>query len=180
MKPDLIITKISAEEADAFREFSSRTFLEAFAHLNTGSDIHIYMSKAFSREQLLSELQNPESEFYFVRSGDQIMGYLKLNSGQTQTDLKESNGIEIERIYVDKNFQGQQIGKLLLDKALDVAKEKNMDYIWLGVWEENKNAIRFYERHGFIATGTHPFLLGNDWQTDIIMRFEIIIPNRKS
>ena len=167
------ILKILPEEVNELQAFSSHTFYISFAHLNTESDIQLYMDKAFNTDQLLSELQNPESELYFARLGEQIVGYIKLNSGQTQTDLKEKEGLEIERIYVDQNFQGKQIGKLLLEKTMEIAKEKNKTYIWLGVWEKNSGAIRFYERHGFVQTGSHPFLLGNDWQTDLIMKKSI-------
>lgn len=40
----------------------------------------------------------------------------------------------------------------------------------LGVWEHNHRALRFYEKNGFIAFGTHIFQLGNDQQTDILMK----------
>lgn len=41
---------------------------------------------------------------------------------------------------------------------------------WLGVWERNDRAIRFYARHGYERCGEHVFQLGDDAQTDYIMQ----------
>jgi ribosomal protein S18 acetylase RimI-like enzyme len=87
--------------------------------------------------------------------------------------LKEENGLEIERIYVLKEYQGRKAGKLLLEKALEAAAEGNKAYVWLGVWEENTAAIGFYERYGFREFNRHVFRLGNDEQTDIMMRLAL-------
>ena len=98
------------------------------------------------------------------------MGYLKLNGGNSQTELKDERTLEIERIYVLSSWYGKQVGQLLYNKAIEVALELNADYIWLGVWEENQRAIRFYERNGFVAFDKHIFRLGDDEQTDIMMK----------
>lgn len=129
-----------------------------------------YLSRQFSGAQLLTELNDNNSTFYFALQGDQITGYLKLNSGAAQTELQEEHGVEIERIYVLKTFQRRQIGQMLLDKAIQYARKKNAVYIWLGVWENNTQAIRFYNKNGFVEFDRHLFLLGEDRQTDIMMK----------
>jgi ribosomal protein S18 acetylase RimI-like enzyme len=124
-------------------------------------------------EKLTAELNDPNSEFLFAMRNDEVAGYLKINYGASQTDVKDDQSLEIERIYVLENFKGKGIGKSLYAKATEIAYGKNLDYIWLGVWEENHNALSFYRKLGFAEFGRHIFKLGDDKQTDIMMRIEL-------
>ena len=98
---------------------------------------------------------------------------MKINFCDSQTELKDNKALEIERIYVVNAFHGKRVGKLLYDKAITIAKEKGVEYVWLGVWEENMRAIRFYTKNGFVAFDKHIFKLGDDEQTDIMMRLKL-------
>jgi hypothetical protein len=132
-----------------------------------------YLENGFSTEKLTEELTDQNSEFYFAELDGKIIGYLKVNVGQSQTEIKDKNALEIERIYVLKEFHGKRVGQILYDKAIQLAKEKSVEYVWLGVWEQNPRAIRFYEKNGFEAFDKHIFKLGNDEQTDIMMKLKI-------
>jgi ribosomal protein S18 acetylase RimI-like enzyme len=103
----------------------------------------------------------------------EIIGYLKINFGKAQTELMDSNAAEIERIYVLKQFQGKKVGHLLLEKAMGIAHKMKVKYLWLGVWEKNIGAIGFYRKHGFKEYDKHIFKLGDDNQTDILMKVEL-------
>ena len=98
------------------------------------------------------------------------MGYLKLNTARAQTEPQAANALEIERIYVLGSYHGGGVGQALYHHAMSVAEDRKASYVWLGVWEHNHRALRFYEKNGFIAFGTHIFQLGNDQQTDILMQ----------
>ena len=100
-----------------------------------------YLSHAFSKEQLQKELSNPASEFYFARQGKVEIGYLKVNTGEAQNEYQQESALEIERIYVKKEYQGRKIGQLLFEKGIALARKKHVDFVWLGVWEENSKAI---------------------------------------
>lgn len=167
------IREVNLHDLEILAEIGKQTFSETFASANSESDMAAYLEKSFSMETLKSELMDPEALFYFVENAEQIIGYLKLNTGQAQTELKQKNALEIERIYVLKEFQRQKVGQLLFEKAIEVAKKKNVEFLWLGVWEENPKAIRFYEKNGFKAFDKHAFLLGTDEQTDILMKLEL-------
>ncbi|HRE51302.1 MAG TPA: GNAT family N-acetyltransferase [Flavitalea sp.] len=78
------------------------------------------------------------------------------------------NTMDIQRATVGKN-----IGQLLYKKALQIAREKKADYIWLGVWEQNQRAINFYTKNGFVPFGTHVFKPGDAEQTDIMMKLDV-------
>ena len=132
-----------------------------------------YLEEGFSIERLTAELTNSSSEFYFAVLDNQVIGYLKLNSGESQTELKDSKALEIERIYVLKEYHGRKVGQLLYEKAMQVARQTDADYVWLGVWEENPRAIRFYKKNGFVEFDKHIFRLGDDEQTDIMMKLPL-------
>lgn len=129
-----------------------------------------YVEESLSEKKLSDEMNNPSTSFYFAVEETNVIGYLKLNKGSAQTELKDDASLEIERIYVLSAYHGKQVGQLLYAKAIEVAHQLHMKYVWLGVWEENKRAIKFYEKNGFVAFDTHIFMLGEDEQTDIMMK----------
>ena len=167
------IRKINIDDLEALRNLSIQTFKETFEEVNTEEDMQKYLDENLSIEKLKTELENPNSEFYFAENNDEILGYLKLNFKDAQTEKLEENHFEIERIYVLKTFLGQKIGQILFDKAIEIGREKNLEYVWLGVWEENHRAIRFYGKNGFEIFGKHDFVLGEDVQTDLLMKMKI-------
>ena len=132
-----------------------------------------YFEEGFSDEKLTAELTDENSEFYFAIFDNEVIGYLKINFGASQTELKDNKALEIERIYVSKEFHGKSVGQLLYIKAIEIAKEQNSEYVWLGVWEENHRAIQFYKKNGFVEFDKHIFKLGNDEQTDIMMKLKL-------
>jgi ribosomal protein S18 acetylase RimI-like enzyme len=164
------IKEVSINDIVELQKISRQTFHETFAKLNSEENMAKYLEEELSIEKLTAELNNTNSAFYFAVYNAQVIGYLKLNFGESQTELKEQKAVEIERIYVLKEFHGQHIGQLLYDKAIQVARKKNAEYVWLGVWEENTKAINFYKKNGFIEFDKHIFLLGDDAQTDIMMK----------
>ena len=167
------IRKINIDDLETLRNLSIQTFKETFEEVNTEEDMQKYLDENLSIEKLKSELENPNSEFYFAENNDEILGYLKLNFKDAQTEKLEENHFEIERIYVLKTFLGQKIGQILFDNALEIGRKKNLEYVWLGVWEENHRAIRFYGKNGFEIFGKHDFVLGEDVQTDLLMKMKI-------
>lgn len=166
----IIINKASVEDLETIKEIGVQTFSETFAESNSEEAMKTYLEQSFNTEKLKSELNNPDSHFYLAWEEDVPVGYLKLNSGAAQTELQDKTALEIERIYVKKSHHGQKVGQLLYDQALETAKNLQKKYLWLGVWEKNPRAIRFYEKNGFEVFGNHTFRLGDDEQTDLMMK----------
>ncbi|MDO6604291.1 GNAT family N-acetyltransferase [Arenibacter palladensis] len=150
-----------------------RTFIEAFEKDNKPEDFKIYLDSAFGEETLRKELQDINSAYYFIYLDSSLVGYIKLNENEAQSDIKDINSIELERIYVLAEFQGRGIGEWILRQVITIAKVKNRSYVWLGVWEHNPKAIKFYQRLGFYKFGSHPYFIGSDEQTDWLMRLDI-------
>lgn len=167
------LKKVTLNDIDQLQKIGRQTFFETFAESNTEENMKEYLENSFSTEKLHSELNNPNSEFYFAVEEDTVIGYLKINFGASQTELKDDKALEIERIYVLKEFHGKKVGQLLYEKAIQIAKETKSDYVWLGVWEENHRALAFYKKNGFVEFDKHIFKLGNDEQTDIMMKLQL-------
>lgn len=170
---DIVIRKVTLEDLNLLQEIGRKTFFETFSESNTKENMIKYLEDGFSIEKLTEELNSEHSEFYFAVLEGKVIGYLKLNFGQSQTELQDSSSLEIERIYVLQEYHGKKVGQILYDKAMQVASEKKVSYVWLGVWEENPGAIRFYQKNGFVEFDKHIFVLGDDEQTDIMMRKDL-------
>lgn len=171
---NIVIKKITLNDIGQLQKIGRQTFKETFSESNSEENMKNYLEEGFSNEKLTNELNDANSEFYFATVDNEVTGYLKLNFGDSQTELKDSKSLEIERIYVSREFHGKSIGQLLYDKAILIAKEKKSEYVWLGVWEENSRAISFYKKNGFVEFDKHIFKLGNDKQTDIMMKLKLI------
>ena len=172
---NIVIKKVKLGNINELQLIGIKTFQETFAAGNTEEDMQMYLNESFSTQKLTQELTNGNTEFYFVVNNDEIIGYLKVNFMGSQTELKYNKSLEIERIYVAKEFYGKKVGQMLYEKAVQIAKKINAEYIWLGVWEKNLRALSFYRKNGFVAFDKHIFKLGNDNQTDIMMK--VILKN---
>lgn len=167
------IKKVTLSDISELQSIGRQTFSETFADGNTESDMKKYLAKNLSFDKLKSELDVPDSEFYFAIAHNQVIGYLKLNFGKAQTERIDLNALEIERIYVLKEFHGKKVGQILHEVALQTAISLKADYVWLGVWEKNFRAIHFYKKNGFVEFSKHIFKLGDDEQTDIMMKLNL-------
>jgi len=167
------IRQISLIDLPALQTISRKTFVETFAVGNSEENLANYLAEGFSAEKLSAELENKNSQFYFAETDGRVLGYLKVNTGKAQSEQQNPDALEIERIYVLQEFQGKEVGLALYVKALSIAQELKAPYIWLGVWEHNPRAIRFYEKQGFVKFDKHIFQLGDDAQTDILMKLSL-------
>ncbi len=167
------IKKATIFDLEIIQEISKLTFIETFAAENSPENMVNYIRENFNPEQMSSEINNPESSFYLAVLENETIGYLKINFSNAQTEKQKENTLEIHRIYVLQAFHGKKVGQLLLDEALKIAKIMAVDFVWLGVWEENHRALQFYSKNGFVKFDQHVFTLGNDIQTDLLMQLEI-------
>lgn len=170
MMENLQIQPVTTTDLEVLREIGIATFTETFGPHNAKAQMDRYIVASFDADKIQAEFENPESLFFFGKIGTSVAGYLKLNWGSAQTEAEDPRAVEIERIYVLADFHGKKLGQLLFEKAREIALEKKAPYLWLGVWEKNQRAIRFYEKNGFRPFGQHVFTLGDDVQTDIMMK----------
>jgi len=171
---NLTFEKCTIEDLNVLVDISRDTFVHAFERQNNPDDFWNYINEAFDENVIIEQLLNINSEFHFVYLKNVLVGYFKLNKNEAQTEQFAKHSIELERIYVLKDFQGQGIGKFILKKAIEISQLCKGSFIWLGVWQENKNAVRFYETHGFKKFGSHPYFIGKDKQTDWLMKKRLL------
>ena len=163
------IHQVNKADLLELQAISRQTFYDTFADVNTPEDMQQYLEENLSMEQLTKEWLNPSTNFYFIKQLDKVLGYLKINEADAQTEQREEASLEIERIYIQKDFQGKGIGQYLLDFSIQLTIDKEFKLIWLGVWEHNLKAIHFYQKNNFQFFGKHSFFLGQDEQTDLLM-----------
>ena len=173
--PDINIREASVEDAKVLTDLAYTTFWDAFAHhpKNAPDDLHHYMRQAFNVDQITAELCDEMSIFLIAEIGGEPAGYAKIIIDAMEPGIAAERPVELNRLYSHQQFLGKGIGQALMDACVVRAKEENRDVMWLGVWEYNPRAQRFYEKNGFRVVGSHVFQLGEDAQTDLLMQREI-------
>ncbi|EFJ68933.1 GNAT family N-acetyltransferase [Lactobacillus paragasseri] len=167
------IKKVTIADIQDLQQISRETFSETFGSQNSSENMEKFLNKAYAEEKLRSEIENKNSNFYFLIVNNQVAGYLKVNEGDAQTERVADNALEVERIYLKQNFQHQGLGLVLIKLAEELARKKNKANMWLGVWEKNYQAQAFYKKDGFKRVSQHTFVVGDDPQTDFILVKEL-------
>jgi len=169
------IRQAVGEDAVALTDLAYKSFWDAFAHhpKNAPDDLADYMRQAFSFDQLTAELGDQKNLFLIAEIEGELAGYSKLIFDNIESGIKAAKPVELSRLYSHQKFLGQGVGHALMNACFERAKEAGCDVMWLGVWEYNPRAQRFYEKNGFREVGKHVFQLGSDPQTDLLMQKEI-------
>lgn len=165
----LKLVTCTKEDLAKLKRIGIETYNDTFATQNTPENMKEYLDRAYSDTKLLEELNTTDSFFYFLKVGEETVGYLKLNINQAQTENIAGNSLEVERIYVRKAFFRKGYGRYLIQYAEEQAQALGKSSLWLGVWEYNLNARAFYEEMGFQRVSQHSFVMGDDEQTDFIL-----------
>ena len=160
-------------DAKLLSGLGAKTFYDSFVEVNTPENIALYLKQSFSEEIQSAQLSDPETVFLIAELDGSPVGYVKLNLNRDYDSQMNPKTLEIERIYAVKEFVGKGVGSQLMQACVDEARQRGCNSIWLGVWEKNPRAIRFYKKWGFQEIGMHTFMLGNDPQTDYIMELRL-------
>jgi diamine N-acetyltransferase len=159
-----------AGDAELIADLARRTFYETFAAVNTEENMRIYLEEQYTREKAMAEVVAPGRIYLLAYLGEEVAGYASLRESDPPKGLEGEKAIEIGQLYAEQKLIGKGVGAFLMQACLDLAREKGMDWVWLGVWTENHRARAFYTKWGFEPFGEHIFLVGLDAQTDWWMR----------
>ncbi|WP_049502912.1 GNAT family N-acetyltransferase [Streptococcus oralis] len=165
-----MIRKVEIADVEVLAKLAKQTFRETFAHDNTEEQLQEYFEEAYNLRVLLTELEDPDSESYFIMHEEEIAGFLKVNWGNARTERELENAFEIQRLYVLQTYQGFGLGKQLFEFALELAENNGFSWAWLGVWEHNTKAQAFYNRYGFEKFSQHRFMVGQKVDTDWLLK----------
>lgn len=170
------IRQATVEDAKPLTDLAYTTFWDAFAHhpKNAPDDLNHYMRQAFTVEQIAEELADENSIFLIAEIEGKSAGYAKLIVGSIEDGITATRPVELSRLYSHQEFLGKGVGQNLMDACFEFARKNSHDVMWLGVWEYNPRAQRFYEKNGFREVGKHTFQLGSDPQTDLLMQKELL------
>ena len=171
----IIIRQAVPEDAKLLTDLAYTTFWDAFAHhpKNAPDDLNHYMRQAFNQEQITAELADAKNIFLIAEIGDEAAGYSKIIIDNIEPGITAERPVELSRLYSHQKHLGQGVGQRLMEACFKRARAEDRDVMWLGVWEYNPRAQRFYEKNGFRVVGSHVFLLGKDPQTDLLMQREL-------
>jgi ribosomal protein S18 acetylase RimI-like enzyme len=169
-QPEIIIRLATEIDAELVADLSRQTFYESFAGDNTEENMDKFMNLQFTKERLIDEVKQPWQLFFLAYIKDEPVGYVKLREGSVPTQLDARLCLEIARIYSVHHKIGKGVGKKLMQTCHQIARQKEKTILWLGVWKQNQRAIDFYRAWGFEIFGEQEFVLGDDVQTDWLMK----------
>jgi GNAT superfamily N-acetyltransferase len=165
----IAVRKASFRDNVLLSTIGAETFIDAFAADNVPEDMDLYLRQSFSPAIQSAELADPSSQFLIAEIAGEPVGYARLRHGAPPGPLTGFTPVELVRLYARASWIGRNVGAALMEACLAEAAATGHDVIWLGVWERNARAIAFYRKWGFTDIGSHPFRLGNDIQTDLLM-----------
>ena len=164
----------TVNDAELIADISRQTFLDTFASQNTKENMDKFMNETFSKEALMKEVGMPGNIFLLAYDKDLPVGYVRIRENNNPPELGNIVAMEIARIYATTNSIGKGVGKALMQKCIDIAIEKKVAVMWLGVFQKNNRAIDFYTKWGFEKFSTHVFMLGDDPQKDWLMKKNLL------
>lgn len=165
----------AVEDAERLAPLAIKIFNDTFAAdpLNQPEDMKTYIEEAFTLEQIRDELADSNTITFLVETDSEMIGFAKLYEHSKENCVSDLDPIELQRFYISREYHGFGAAQKLMNECLSASKVKNYRTIWLGVWEYNYRAHRFYEKIGFQKVGTHIFQLGSDPQTDWVMEMKL-------
>jgi GNAT superfamily N-acetyltransferase len=164
------------DDAAALATFAARTFADTFAADNTPADLQAHLARNFGVAQQTAELASPDVVTLLAETDGQLIAYAQLRHATPPACVTAPGSLELHRFYVDGASHGAGVAQRLMAAVQDAARAAGAGHLWLGVWERNPRAIRFYAKSGFVDVGSQTFVLGSDRQTDRLMVAPV--PNR--
>ncbi|AHG92306.1 GCN5-related N-acetyltransferase (plasmid) [Gemmatirosa kalamazoonensis] len=159
----------TAADASRLSQLAAATFRETFEGENTPEDMARYLAASFTPERQTAEISDPAGTVLLAEHDAELVGYAHLTSGPAPAAVQGTAPLELKRLYVASAWHGRGVAQALMNAAMDAARARGAETLWLGVWERNPRAAAFYRKHGFERVGEHTFVLGADPQTDWIL-----------
>ena len=167
---DLMFRDGALEDAEALARIGSDTFVETFGHTYRREDLDRHLLSSFSKEALEEELASPGVEFRIALSGRRMVAYAKIGPVRLPVDTGGREALELHRLYVRTSEQGIGVGRILLTWAINRARQRGAQDMYLGVWQENEHAIAVYQSRQFEIVGEYKYRVGDQHDDEFIMK----------
>jgi len=164
------IRKAKIEEVPAVLELAVEVYTDTFAEHNSPENMQAFFNEVYTLEKFKEEFNELDSILYIALDDLKIVGFLRLRLNSEVDHQLGKNHIELQRLYIHRDYHGSSVSKLFMEEALNYAEEKKHEWIWLGVWEKNFRAQKFYTKYGFEKFGSHTFQMGDDPQVDWLLK----------
>ena len=165
----MIIRRGEPADAAVLAELARTTFHDTFAATNNPDDMALHLARAYGVPQQTAELQDPRLTSLLVEDQGKTIAFAQLRGDHVPECVTGPSPIELGRYYVLQGFHGQGVAQALMERVKTEARERGAQTWWLGVWEHNARARKFYAKCGLADAGKHIFLFGTDPQTDVVM-----------
>ncbi|MBC8103177.1 MAG: GNAT family N-acetyltransferase [Cytophagales bacterium] len=165
----------TTDDAEALSVMAAAVFRDTFGPGNDPDTMASYLASAFHPRTLQGELADPENHFLLAVSrgvSEEIVGYTKLSYAPDEHPSCVTGPVpiaELERFYVRHEWHGTGVAGTLMQATLQAAAAGGARTLWLGVFDQNARARRFYARWDFADVGEHLFHFGTEAQTDRVM-----------
>jgi diamine N-acetyltransferase len=166
--PNEVIRAAGPDDAPALAALATRTFQDTYAAFNTPENMAAHLAQTFSPEKQRQEIEDPTG-FVLLAEAGELIAYAQVTGGHVPADVRDPGALELKRFYVDRAWHGLGVAQRLMTETIRTAAQRGAATVWLTVWDQNPRAIAFYRKAGFEQVGLHPFQLGNEVQTDLLL-----------
>lgn len=167
--PNYYVRTATPEDVEIISGLAIRTFKSAYETQLPGEALDNFIASVFSTDRIREELNHQNNTFLLAVEKSEVIGYAMLRVGPHPNPVTGSKLVELARIYLDEKVIGRGYSSVLMKACLESAKAQGYGTLWLGVWEKNERAVRFYEKWGFTKVGSHEFEFGDEVHTDLVM-----------
>lgn len=174
LPPALSVRRVAAADAAALADLAARTFFDAFGDSHDPANMAVYLATEFSPERVAAEIADPATTFLVAWREGRAVGYAKLIAGPAPACVTGPRPFELSRLYVEQGLLARGVGGALMAACLDEARRGGFATLWLGVWEPNARARRFYAKWGFREVGIKPFPFGDEMQEDLVLERPVV------
>lgn len=116
-----------------------------------------HASSPDSPRAVTSPAHSPRILYLLAEAAGKPAGFAKLDFQSCHSLITDPNALLLSKLYLLREFQGQGLGKALMQAVDTCGLERGCTGQWLSVWDMNQSAIRFYERAGFRVVGQSPW-----------------------
>jgi diamine N-acetyltransferase len=169
----LHIRRATPADAPLIASLGADTFVKSFGEQNTPENLAKHLAKAFGDDIQRRELTDPAITYLIAEQDGRTAGYAQVREGDAPECIEGPSPVEVRRFYVVHEFHGTGIAQALMDACADEARQRGGRTLWLGVWDQNPRAIRFYRKWGYEDVGGQTFMLGDDPQQDRVLALSL-------
>lgn len=144
------IKKATLNELVLLTRLAKTSFVESHGHSGPAKDINSYIDSNFNLENFENEIKDPKNNYYIIYYNAKPAGFSNIIFNAPYESIKEKNSSKLSRLYLTKEFTGLKLGKALFEFNVALSKQTGQTGMWLYVWTENKPALNFYKKAGFI------------------------------